>query len=287
MPGIFRLSIDNLIMDIAQIKGLHAVLLFGVSDKKDEIGSQSYDRQGVVQKAIREIKKEFKNLIVITDVCLCGYTSHGHCGVLKYSPQSIVHSLRKNHRPWTIDHGRTLKALARMALSHAEAGADWVAPSAMAKNQVAAIRTTLDKNGLKNIKIMGYSAKFASNFYGPFREAADSGPRFGDRRSYQLDYKDSKAALKEIADDIKEGADIVMVKPALSYLDVIAKAAEKFNSPLAAYNVSGEYAMVKIGAQKGFWDEKKMVFEIITSIKRAGADFIITYHTKDIARWLR
>ena len=174
-----------------------------------------------------------------------------------------------------------------MALSHAEAGADWVAPSAMAKNQVAAIRTALDKNGLKNIKIMGYSAKFASNFYGPFREAADSAPRFGDRRSYQLDYKDSKAALKEIEDDIKEGADIVMVKPALSYLDVIARAAEKFNHPLAAYNVSGEYAMVKIGAQNGSWDEKKMVFEIITSIKRAGADFIITYHTKDIARWLR
>ncbi len=274
-PGVFRFSIDTLIEDIASIKklGLERVLLFGVGENKYGSGSSSYSKANIVSRAIREIKKEVPNIVIMTDVCLCAYTTHGHCGVLGSQGE--------------IDNKKTLDALAKMALSHAEAGADWVAPSAMAKNQVRAIRSSLDNRGFGNVRVMGYSAKFASNFYGPFRNAADSAPSFGDRSAYQLNFYESKAALVELQDDIKEGAEVVMVKPALSYLDIIRQAKEKFNHPLAAYNVSGEYTFVKYGAKKGLWDEKKMVFEVLGSIRRAGADFIITYHAKDALRWLR
>jgi len=265
-PGVYRFSVDYLLKDIEELRklGLGKILLFGAPDKKDITDD-------TVISAVRKIKNEFDNLVVMTDVCLCAYTSHGHCGIMRGD---------------RIDNEKTLKALAKMAVSHAEAGADFVAPSAMAKNQVSAIRKALDARGLKKTKIMGYSAKFASNFYGPFRNAADSAPKFGDRSSYQLDFANAKNAMKEIADDIKEGADIVMVKPALSYLDIVHAAKEKFKTPIAAYNVSGEYSFVKYGAKQGLWDEKKMVFEIITAIKRAGADIIISYHAKDVAKWL-
>ncbi len=275
-PQVYRLSTDKLLREIDQLNGLglNKILLFGVPQKKDRHGTSAYSTNNLVSRAVQEIKKRFKNIVVMTDVCLCAYASHGHCGVIKPEQK-------------TIDHKSTLDALSKMALSHAEAGADYVAPSAMARRQVFAIRSALDSAGFGHTKIMGYSAKFASNFYGPFREAANSAPKFGDRSAYQLDFHDPELALKKISDDIKEGADIVMVKPALSYLDIIRQAKERFNAPLAAFNVSGEYALVKHGASLGLWDEKKAVFEIITSIKRAGADFIITYHAKDIAKWLR
>ncbi|MFH0913346.1 MAG: porphobilinogen synthase [Candidatus Omnitrophota bacterium] len=274
-PGIFRFSIDRLLKDIAQLHslGLRKILLFGITDKKDNIGYSAYQDDNIVAAALRCIKKEFKDLTLITDVCLCAYTTHGHCGLLKDGSRKI-------------DQERTLKALADMALSHADAGADWVAPSAMAKKQVQVIRGALDKAGLGKTKILGYSAKFASNFYGPFRKAADSSPKFGDRKGYQLDFADGQAALREIKADIREGADAVMVKPALSYLDVIKEASEKFRYPLVVFNVSGEYSLVKYGVRQGLWEEKKMVFEVVTSIKRAGADLIISYHAKDIARWI-
>jgi len=277
MPGIYRLSVDNLIKDIKEINrlGIKKVLLFGIAEEKDEYAASAYAKNGIVHKAVRAVKENVKDITVITDVCLCAYTSHGHCGVIKAQSEVVI------------DNKETLKILAEIAVSHAEAGADWVAPSAMAKHQVKAIRTALDNKGYRKTKILGYSAKFASNFYGPFRDAVNSAPKFGDRSGYQLNFADTKAALKEIADDIKEGADAVMVKPALSYLDVIKSAKDKFNHPLAAYNVSGEYSFVKFGAKAGFWDEKKMVFEIITAIKRAGADWIISYHAKDIAKWLK
>lgn len=276
MPGIYRFSPNTVVREAKEIvkQGIRIVLLFGVPDKKDRDGSDAYKTDSIVARAVRNLKRDFPGLIVITDVCLCAYTSHGHCGVMP--------SGRK-----TIAHKATLEVLSRMALSHAQAGADYVAPSAMAKGQVLVIRKALNAYGFKNTKIMGYSAKFASSFYGPFRDAADSSPKFGDRSGYQLDYKDAEKALVEIADDIKEGADIVMVKPALAYLDIIYRARERFKTKLAAYNVSGEYAFVKHGAMHGLWDEKKIVFEIITSIKRAGADLIITYHAKDLARWLK
>lgn len=275
-PGVFRFSVDRLTRDIRQIKslGINKVLLFGIPDTKDNLARAAYQQDNIVSLAIEQLKAKFKGLTVITDVCLCAYTEHGHCAILK-----------KNRKE--IDHKATLDTLAKIALSHARSGTDWVAPSAMAKKQVWVIRKTLGKNGLPDTKIMGYSAKFASNFYGPFRNAADSSPKFGDRRGYQLDYAQAKAALREVEADIKEGADTVMVKPALGYLDVIRQVKSKFDYPLAAYNVSGEYAMVKYGAKIGLWDERKMVFEIITAIKRAGADFIITYHARDLARWLR
>jgi len=282
-PGVFRFSVDRLIRDIEVTVRLRlgTVLLFGISGKKDKNASAAYEENSIIAKAVREIKKEFSGMTVATDVCLCAYTTYGHCGILEATGL-------KNDKPRVkIDHKRTLNALGKMALVHARAGADWVAPSAMAKRQVATIRTALDKNGFKEAKILGYSAKFASNFYGPFRQAADSLPAFGDRSGYQLDYKDPGSALSEIEADIKEGADMVMVKPALSYLDIVRQARQKFRFPLAAYNVSGEYSMVKYGAKAGLWDEKKMVFEVLTSIKRAGADWIITYHAKDIAQWLR
>ena len=276
MPGIYRFSPDAVVREAREAtrQGIRAVILFGVPDKKDRDGTDAYKKDGAVASAVRNLKRDVPGLIIMTDVCLCAYTSHGHCGIVKPGQKSIAHKA-------------TLKALSRMALSHAQAGADYVAPSAMAKAQVSAIRKALDAYGFKNTKIMGYSAKFASSFYGPFRDAAGSSPKFGDRSGYQLDYKDTEKALSEIADDIKEGADIVMVKPALAYLDIIYRARERFKTKLAAYNVSGEYAFVKHGAKLGYWDERKMVFEIIASIKRAGADLIITYHAKDIAKWLK
>ena len=276
MPGIYRFPLDAIAREArALVKlGIGAVLLFGVPTGKGREGSEAYKKDNVTAKAVTKLKRKFPDLTVMTDVCLCAHTSHGHCGV-------ILPGCR------TIAHKATLDALCRMALSHAEAGADYVAPSAMAKGQVWAIRRALDARGFKNTGIMGYSAKYASNFYGPFRDAANSSPLFGDRSAYQLGFSNSASAMKEIAADIREGADIVMVKPALAYLDIIREAANRFRAPLAAYNVSGEYAMVKHGAKLGLWDEKKVVLEIITSIKRAGADLVITYHAKDIAKWLK
>ena len=291
MPGIARLSIDNLLKDIlkARASGIKTILLFGICPRgrKDAEGSYAYSTDSIVPQAVKAVKKAARDMTVITDICLCAYTSHGHCGILE-SPR---HKVTKSHAK--IDNKRTLEALSDMALRHAEAGADYVAPSAMAKKQVAAIRKILDKNGFRRTKIMGYSAKFASNFYGPFRNAAGSAPEFGDRSGYQLDYKDRARAMKEIETDIKEGADIVMVKPALSYLDIIKEASTKFrHPPLAAYNVSGEYAMVKAycrdlgSGAKGQEAEKRLVLEILTGIKRAGADLIISYHAKDAVKWL-
>lgn len=274
MPGIFRFSLDTLIPEIRQITdlGLKSVLLFGVAKKKDKHGFSAYQKDNIVNQAIIEIKRVFKDIRIITDVCLCAYTLHGHCGIIKRGSK-------------VIDNKETLKVLAKIALEHARCGADYVAPSAMARHQVSAIRTLLNKYGFYNTKIMGYSAKYFSNFYRPFREAANSYPAFGDRSAYQLDYSSSKQAIMRIKSDVKEGADIVMVKPALSYLDVIKEAKAKITIPLAAYNVSGEYSMVKYGVKLGLWQEKDIVNEIITSIMRAGADIVITYHAKDIARW--
>jgi porphobilinogen synthase len=275
MPGVFRLSIDNLIKDIEETKnlGIRAVLLFGVCRKKDNSGTQAYSKNGVIQKAIRQIRKNIKDIIIITDVCLCGYTSHGHCGIVR--------------KGYEIDNDETIKVLAKIALSHAQQGADFVAPSAMMDGQVKAIRENLDKNSFSQVGILGYSAKYASGFYEPFREALGSLPTFGDRKSYQMDYRNADEALREIRQDIDEGADMVMVKPALAYLDIIAKAKQNFTVPIVAYNVSGEYSLVKVGARKGIVNEKEIILEILTSIKRAGADLIISYHAKEIARWLK
>lgn len=275
-PATYRLSIDNLIKDVRQARdlGIKAVLLFGFSGKKDRQGSFAYFQEGVVQKAIRAIKQKIGDITVITDVCLCSYTIDGHCGILKKKNEVVF------------DKDKTRKTLAKIALSHAEAGADLVAPSAMMTGQVKAIRKALDKNGFKNIGILAYSAKYASNFYGPFREALDSSPRFGNRSSYQLDYREANVALREIEQDLKEGASMVMVKPALSYLDIICRAKQKFKLPLAAYNVSGEYSLIEFGARQGIVDKRKIILEILTSIKRAGADLIITYWAKEVAGWL-
>jgi porphobilinogen synthase len=271
MPGIFRFSPDCVVTEIEEIAGLKipAVLLFGVPAHKDELGSSAYETNGVVQQAVRIIKQSVPELVVITDVCLCEYTSHGHCGVLVDD---------------RVDNDRTLPLLAQTALSHAEAGADIIAPSDMMDGRVRIIRNRLDENGFKEIPILSYAAKYASAFYGPFREAAESTPKTGDRRGYQMDPPNMREALREIEQDIEEGADIVMVKPALSYLDIIRRVRDTFNHPLAAYNVSGEYAMVKAAAFRNWLDEEKVVDEILTSIKRAGADIIITYHAKDFAR---
>jgi porphobilinogen synthase len=283
-PGIFRFSCDELIKDLAGARalGIRKVILFGLPDYKDNGGTAAYAQDNPVCAAIKKIKSEFPDVAVFADVCLCAYTTHGHCGIIK--TQNTRH---KTQSELVLDNSKTLDALTKIALLYARCGADYVAPSAMAKKQVLTIRKALDKNGYRKTKILGYSAKFASHFYGPFRSAFNSRPRFGDRRSYQLDYTDARAALKEIADDIREGADMVMVKPALSYLDVIHQAKRQFGFPLAAYNVSGEYSMVKYGVRAGLWDEEKIVPEIISSIKRAGADNIISYHAKDIARWLK
>jgi len=287
MPGVFRFSQDELLKEVEQLRraGINSLILFGVSGEKDDSGANAYSENGLIQKAVRVLKKNFGDeLVVITDVCLCGYAKHGHCGVLKNSPQSTVHSPQKNYG--LIDNDKTLEILTKVALSQVRAGVDIVAPSSVMDGQVQAIREGLDKNGFGDIAIMGYSAKFASGFYGPFREAADSAMQFGDRKSYQMDFRNSDEALREIEADIQEGADIVMVKPALAYLDIITKAKEKFAVPLAAFNVSGEYAMVKAYAQSAE-AEKELAIEILTSIKRAGADIIISYWAKDLGRWLK
>jgi porphobilinogen synthase len=272
MPGVYHLSVDNLLKDIQGAKGLRAVLLFGIPKTKDERGRQAYRYNGVVQNAIKAIKREFNELIVITDVCLCGYTTHGHCGIVK--DKKIIND-------------ETLNLLAKIALSHAQAGVDFVAPSAMMDGQVRAIREALDKNGFENIGILSYSAKYASSFYGPFREVLDSAPQFGDRKSYQMDFRNSDEALREIEEDIRQGADIVMVKPALAYLDIIYRAKEMFNVPIAAYNVSGEYSMIKKLGDGDKIKEKDLALEVLTSIKRAGADLIISYFGKEVLKWLQ
>jgi len=273
MPGISRLSLGDLKQEVAEIVRLSipAVLVFGLPKRKDALGSEAYATDTVVQQAVRNIKKAAPHLVVATDICLCGYTDHGHCGVV---------------REGKVDNDETLQLLARMAVSHAEAGADIVAPSAMMDGQVGAIRQALDRRGLKETLIMGYSAKFASGFYGPFREAAESTPLWGDRRSYQMDSPNRREAMREIESDIEEGADIVMVKPALSYLDLIREARDQFKLPLAAYNVSGEYSMIKAAGEKGWLDDKRIAMEVLTAIKRAGANIIITYFAKDAAKWL-
>jgi len=273
MPGIFQFSVDLLPQEVEEIAALAipAVILFGIPEGKDKLGSSGYQPDGVVQQAIRTIKKTVPDLLVITDVCLCEYTSHGHCGVVENGE---------------VDNDRTLELLARMAVSHAEAGADVVAPSDMMDGRVKRIRQALDEAEFERIPILSYAAKYASAFYGPFREAAESAPQFGDRRSYQMDPPNVREAMREVEQDIAEGADIVMVKPALAYLDVIRRVRDAFNHPLAAYNVSGEYSLVKAAAAQGWVDERRIVLEILTAIKRAGADIIITYHAKDVARWL-
>lgn len=301
LPGIFRLSEDELLKDVEGLKrsGINTLILFGIPRDKDDEATSAYQQNGVIQKAVFALKKSFgDDLTVITDVCLCGYTKHGHCGIITNSrPSSVVRrqslSGIRNTEYGILDNDETLKVLAKIALSHARAGADIVAPSSMMDGQVNAIRRGLDANGFKDTAIMGYSAKFASNFYGPFREAADSAMKFGDRKSYQMDFRNSAQALREIELDIQEGADIVIVKPALAYLDIIAKAKERFSVPLAAFNVSGEYTMVKAYAQmteqraQGAEAEKELAIEILASIKRAGADIIISYWAKDAARWLK
>jgi porphobilinogen synthase len=274
MPGQFRISIDQAGREADDLRtlGIPAVLLFGLPASKDEKGSEAYAEHGIVQEALRAFKRADPNLVVITDVCMCEYTSHGHCGIV--TNEGVV------------DNDASVELIARTALSHARAGADVVAPSDMMDGRVLAIRETLDEAGFTQTPIMSYSAKYASAFYGPFREAADSAPQFGDRRGYQMDPPNAREALLEIQDDIDEGADIVMVKPALAYLDVLSRASAEFEHPIAAYNVSGEYAMVKAAAANGWIDEQRIALEILTSIKRAGADMIITYHAKDAARWL-
>ncbi len=274
MPGIQRLPIDNLLkqLDYDVKLGVRAIILFGIPYEKDEKASGAYDENGIVQKACREIKKQFPELLIITDVCLCEYTSHGHCGMVKDN---------------RIDNDSTLELLAKTAVSHAMAGADIIAPSDMMDGRVEAIRQELDDKGFMTIPILSYAAKYASAFYGPFRDAAGSAPQFGDRRSYQMDYRNAHEALKEVYLDIDEGADIVMVKPALSYLDIIYRVKQSMELPVCAYNVSGEYSMVKAAGTLGFGDEAKLVREIMTSIFRAGADMVISYHTCDILknRW--
>lgn len=273
MPKVFHFSIDKLVKDVKETYelGIPAILLFGIPSSKDEVGSQAYASSGIVQRAVRAIKEAIPSMIVITDVCLCEYTSHGHCGVVENG---------------YVDNDKTLELIAKTALSHVEAGADMVAPSDMMDGRVGCIRQILDSEGYVTVPIMAYSAKYASGFYGPFREAAQSAPQFGDRRSYQMDPANSDEALREIALDIEEGADIVMVKPALSYLDIIRRAKDSFKVPLATYNVSGEYSMIKAAALKGWLDEKVVALESLTSMKRAGADMIITYFAKDAAKWL-
>lgn len=278
MPGVFQLSPDQLVREAARAfeAGVPAVLLFGIPDKKDARASGAYAANGIVQQAIRLLKKETPDLLVITDVCLCEYMSHGHCGVVQTGPRSA----RILNEP-------TLKLLARTAASHAEAGADMVAPSDMMDGRVKAIRQQLDKEGFTDTPIMSYAAKFASAFYGPFREAAESTPKFGDRRGYQMDAANGAEALREVALDIEEGADIVMVKPALAYLDILYRVKTEFGYPTAAYAVSAEHAMVKAAAANGWIDERAVTLESLLAMRRAGADILITYAAVDVARWLR
>ncbi len=274
MPGVFRISPDYLAAEIAELKelGINAVILFGIPAKKDSVGSEGYNDNGIVQQAIREIKKIDPDFYVITDVCLCEYTDHGHCGIVL--PDG------------TVDNDSTLELLAKEAVSHAKAGADMVAPSDMMDGRVAAIRHALDEANFSTTPIMAYSAKYSSAYYGPFRDAADSAPSFGDRKTYQMDFANSEEALREVATDIEEGADIVMVKPGLAYLDVVRRVKDNFSYPICVYNVSGEYSMVKAAAQNGWVDEQRLVLETMTAFKRAGADMIITYHAKEVAKWI-
>lgn len=274
MPGIFQHSLNSVKAEVESVSELSipAVLVFGIPSDKDEVGSQGYAPNGIVQEAIRAIKKTTPELAVIGDVCMCEYTSHGHCGILL--------------EDGVVDNDRTLELLAETAVAQAEAGVDIVAPSGMMDGQVGAIRDALDDNDHEDVPIMAYSAKYASSFYGPFRTAAESAPQMGDRRGYQMGPPNVNEAMREIEQDIFEGADIVMVKPALAYLDVITRAKQRFDTPLAAYNVSGEYSMVKAAAANGWIDERRIVMEILTGIKRAGADMIISYHAKDVAEWL-
>ncbi len=269
MPGIFRYSIDRLDEILTQVNGsgIGGVLVFGIPDHKDETGSGAYDENGIMQRAVRYIKKNYPQILIIADVCLCEYTSHGHCGVV---------------RNGEILNDETLPLLAKMAVSLAESGADIIAPSDMMDGRIAYIRKALDEKNFVNIPILSYSAKFASGYYSPFRDAADSAPSFGDRKTYQMDYANGREAMREIEEDIAEGADMIMVKPALAYLDLVRQARERFELPLVVYNVSGEYAMVKAAAKMGWIDEKKIVLENLTAMKRAGADIIITYHALDV-----
>jgi len=273
MSGQYQLSVDKLVDEVKEVESLQipAIILFGIPEKKDEAASEAYAEDGIVQQAIRKIKEVTSNLVVITDVCLCEYMSHGHCGVVTDGK---------------IDNDLSLELLAKTALSHVEAGVDMVAPSDMMDGRVAAIRSNLDENGYQETPIMSYAAKYASSFYGPFREAAESTPTFGDRRSYQMDPPNAFEALREVSLDIEEGADIIMVKPALSYLDIIYRVKQESGYPVAAYNVSGEYSAIKAAVSRRFLDEKKVVLEILTSIKRAGADMILTYHAKEAAKWI-
>lgn len=273
MPGVHQLSVDELVRDVRELPGLGipSVLLFGLSSEKDPVGTEAYARDGIVQQAMRAIKDACPEIIVVGDVCLCEYTDHGHCGVVENGE---------------VLNDPTLELLAQMAVVQAEAGADIVAPSDMMDGRVGAIRLALDAHQRADVPIMAYSAKFASGFYGPFREAADSAPQFGDRRAYQMDPANGREAMREIAQDVAEGADMIMVKPALAYLDLIRRAREMVDLPVVAYNVSGEYSMVKAAAQNGWIDEQRITMEILTGIKRAGADLIITYHARDVARWL-
>ena len=273
MPSVYQYSLDRMdeILNEVEKSGISGILIFGVPKHKDEYATEAYNNNGITQQAVRYIKKNYPSLIIIADVCLCEYTSHGHCGVV--CGEKILND-------------ETLPLLSKMAVSLAKAGADIIAPSDMMDGRVSAIRNALDENGFIDTPILSYSAKFASAYYSPFRDAAESAPEFGDRKTYQMDYANGREALREIADDISEGDDMVMVKPALAYLDIIKSAREKFDLPLVAYNVSGEYAMVKAAAQNGWIDEKKIVSENMIAIKRAGADIIITYHALDVAKWI-
>src|ERR1035441_9579708 len=294
MPGVFQLSPDEIVREAAAAHalGVPTVLLFGIPDKKDAKASGAYAKNGIVQQTVRLLKKELPSLLVITDVCLCEYMEHGHCGIVSGTGVSPVSS-KTNQRtgkmpvPLKILNDPSLKLLAQIAVSHAEAGADIIAPSDMMDGRVATIRAALDKNGFTDTPIMSYAAKFASAFYGPFREAAESAPKFGDRRSYQMDPPNGDEAMREVALDLEEGADIVMVKPALPYLDLIWRVKQEFNAPVAAYNVSGEYSMIRAAGINGWIDEERATLEVLTAIKRAGADLILTYFAKDVARKLR
>ena len=274
MPGIYQVSVDTLVEDCQALleSGVRSVLLFGIPESKDAVGSEGYAEDGIIQTATRELASKLPELVICTDVCLCEYTDHGHCGVIKNDE---------------VDNDATVELLQKMAISHAQAGAHIVAPSDMMDGRVGAIRNALDDSSLSDTVIMAYSAKYASSFYGPFRDAAESPPQFGDRRGYQMDMRNAREAIEEIDLDISEGADIVMIKPALSYLDIICDARESCGLPIAAYSVSGEFSMVKAGAEKGWIDEKAVAMEILTSIKRAGADIIITYWARDAAAWLK
>ncbi|APC42010.1 porphobilinogen synthase [Clostridium estertheticum] len=274
MPGNYHFSLDRLheiIEEVIEV-GVRGVILFGLPDHKDEVGCGAYDKNGIIQRGVKKVREVSKDLVIITDVCMCEYTSHGHCGILEGTK---------------VDNDKSLKYIAEIALSHAEAGADMVAPSDMMDGHVAAIRELLDSNGYKDVLIMAYSAKYSSAFYGPFREAANSTPQFGDRKAYQMDPANIREAMREIDADICEGADIIMVKPALSYLDVVRWARDKHDVPVAAYSVSGEFAMVKAAAKMGFIDEKAIAMEMHLSMKRAGADMIITYYAIDLCKWLK